>query len=158
MQELVRHPFRVLGELPSQHKPGVYGIIIFGISGFGDMIWHETLGVESNTDILLSPPTSVCSSASSCRRPRFGRLGLMRKAERPDGNLNSFSYLEQGRLGAWFNSFSATPTCGSEVCRSSATAVPLISAISIPTTKALRLGCRVSGFRRYFFLGYSSCF
>ena len=55
VQELVRHPFKVLGDVEPQHKPGVYGIIIFGISGVGDMIWHETLGVESNTDILLSP-------------------------------------------------------------------------------------------------------
>ncbi len=55
VQEMLRHPFKVLGGLAPQHKPGVYGIIVFGISGFGDMIWHETLGVESNTDILLSP-------------------------------------------------------------------------------------------------------
>ena len=33
----------------------MWGIIVFFISGFGDMIWHETLGVESNLDILLSP-------------------------------------------------------------------------------------------------------
>ena len=55
ISHLVRHPFEVLKGLEPQHKPGVYGIIIFGISGFGDMIWHETLGVESSLDILLSP-------------------------------------------------------------------------------------------------------
>ena len=55
VRELVRHPFKVLIDVAPQHKPGVYGIVIFGISGVGDMIWHETLGVESNTDILLSP-------------------------------------------------------------------------------------------------------
>lgn len=55
LQELIRHPLQTLTSVPPQHKPGVYGIVIFGISGFGDMIWHETLGVESNTDILLSP-------------------------------------------------------------------------------------------------------
>ena len=55
ISHLVRHPFEVLKGLEPQHKPGVYGIIIFGVSGFGDMIWHETLGVESNLDILLSP-------------------------------------------------------------------------------------------------------
>ena len=55
VSELVRHPFRILKDLAPQHKAGVYGIIVFGVSGIGDMIWHETLGVESSTDILLSP-------------------------------------------------------------------------------------------------------
>lgn len=55
VQELMRHPFKILGDVAPQHKPGVYGIIVFGVSGVGDMIWHETLGVESSTDILLSP-------------------------------------------------------------------------------------------------------
>ena len=52
---LMRHPFQVLKGVEPHHKPGVYGIIIFGVSGIGDMIWHETFGVESSLDILLSP-------------------------------------------------------------------------------------------------------
>ena len=55
MRQLVSEPFKTLREIENQHKPGVYGIIIFAVSGFGDLIWHETLGVEENTDILLSP-------------------------------------------------------------------------------------------------------
>ena len=55
ISHMIRNPFESLKGIEPQHKPGVYGIIIFGISGVGDMIWHETLGVESNLDILLSP-------------------------------------------------------------------------------------------------------
>ena len=55
LPHLMKHPLSTLAAIEPHHRPGVYGIIIFGISGFGDMIWHETLGVESNTDILLSP-------------------------------------------------------------------------------------------------------
>ena len=55
IQQLIREPFRTLKNVETQHKAGVYGIIIFAVSGFGDLIWHETLGVEENTDILLSP-------------------------------------------------------------------------------------------------------
>ena len=55
MRQLVSEPFKTLRGVENQHKPGVYGIILFAVSGFGDLIWHETLGVEENTDILLSP-------------------------------------------------------------------------------------------------------
>jgi hypothetical protein len=55
IQQLIREPFATLKGVESQHRAGVYGIIIFAVSGFGDLIWHETLGVEENTDILLSP-------------------------------------------------------------------------------------------------------
>ncbi len=53
--ELARRPFGVLGDLEPQHRAGVWGIVVFGAAGFGDMIWHEVLGVESSIDILLSP-------------------------------------------------------------------------------------------------------
>lgn len=55
MRQLVSQPFKTLKGIDSHHKPGVYGIVVFAVSGFGDLIWHETLGVEENTDILLSP-------------------------------------------------------------------------------------------------------
>jgi len=86
MSHLIRHPFEALKGLEPQHKPGVYGIIIFGISGFGDMIWHETLGVESSLDILLSPThiglfIGLCMSVSapiwsSWVDPESGTSGL----------------------------------------------------------------------------------
>jgi hypothetical protein len=52
---MFRRPFGVLSDVAPEHRPGVWGIIVFFVSGFGDMIWHETLGVENNLDILLSP-------------------------------------------------------------------------------------------------------
>ncbi len=52
---LVRNPLKTLRDISPEHRPGVYGILLFGLSGFGDMIWHETLGVETSVDILLSP-------------------------------------------------------------------------------------------------------
>jgi len=55
MRQLVSEPFKTLKGVEPHHKPGVYGIVVFAVSGFGDLLWHETLGVEENTDILLSP-------------------------------------------------------------------------------------------------------
>ena len=160
VQELVRHPFRVLGELPSQHKPGVYGIIIFGISGFGDMIWHETLGVESNTDILLSP-THIGLFIGLIMSVTAPIWSAWPDAKSGTSGWKSQLLLVFGAGAAWSVVqliFRYTNLWFRGLPESSATAVPLISAISIPTTKALRLGCRVSGFRRCSFLGYSSCF
>jgi len=55
VREMLRRPFGVLSDVAPEHRPGVWGIIIFGAAGFGDMIWHELLGVETSLDILLSP-------------------------------------------------------------------------------------------------------
>ena len=57
VQSLVRHPFKVLSDVAPQHKPGVYGIIIFGISGVGDMIWHETW--VSKAALIFFSPTHI---------------------------------------------------------------------------------------------------
>ena len=86
MRQLVSEPFKTLTGVESQHKPGVYGIIVFAVSGFGDLIWHETLGVEENTDILLSPThiglfiglmMSVTAPLwSAWANPKSGRDGL----------------------------------------------------------------------------------
>jgi len=86
IQQLIQEPFKTLKNVEPQHKPGVYGIIIFAVSGFGDLIWHETLGVEENTDILLSPThiglfiglmMSVTAPLwSAWSNPKSGRNGL----------------------------------------------------------------------------------
>ena len=61
----------------------MWGIIVFFISGFGDMIWHETLGVESNLDILLSPTHIGLFAGLILSVPaRFGRRGRTRKADK----------------------------------------------------------------------------
>jgi hypothetical protein len=40
---------------PAGYKLGAVGIGLFMIGGLGDMVWHETLGVEVSIDALLSP-------------------------------------------------------------------------------------------------------
>lgn len=51
-----RQDDKILGELPEGHRITFYGLILFFLGGFGDMIWHETLGIESTTEALYSPP------------------------------------------------------------------------------------------------------
>ena len=41
--------------MPKGYSVGVVGMILFIVSGFGDMLWHTFLGIEGGTDILLSP-------------------------------------------------------------------------------------------------------
>lgn len=41
--------------VPKGYGAPVAGIVIFGISGFADMIWHTLFGLEGGLDILLSP-------------------------------------------------------------------------------------------------------
>lgn len=44
-----------LSGMPKGYSVGVIGMVLFAISGFGDMLWHSFLGIEGGTDILLSP-------------------------------------------------------------------------------------------------------
>ncbi len=44
-----------LGNMPNGYSVGVLGMVLFALSGFGDMLWHTFLGIEGGTDILLSP-------------------------------------------------------------------------------------------------------
>ena len=41
--------------MPSGYNVGVTGMVVFAVSGFGDMLWHSFFGIEGGTDILLSP-------------------------------------------------------------------------------------------------------
>lgn len=43
-----------LGAMPAGWSASVWGMIIFSLGGFGDMLWHTFLGIEGGTDILLS--------------------------------------------------------------------------------------------------------
>jgi len=40
---------------PAGYKIGALGVALFMLGGLGDMVWHETLGVEVSIDALLSP-------------------------------------------------------------------------------------------------------
>ena len=46
---------RWLRAIPNGYELSVLGLAIFGVSGIGDMTWHLILGIERNTEALLSP-------------------------------------------------------------------------------------------------------
>ena len=41
--------------IPRGYELGVAGVVLFGLSGIGDLIWHETIGIEQNRKASLSP-------------------------------------------------------------------------------------------------------
>lgn len=52
-QSLVKRSW--LKAIPRGYELTVLGLLIFLVSGLGDMIWHIFLGIEKNTEALLSP-------------------------------------------------------------------------------------------------------
>ncbi len=46
---------RWLKAVPTGYELTLLGLVIFGICGIGDMTWHVILGIERNTEALLSP-------------------------------------------------------------------------------------------------------
>lgn len=41
--------------LPTGYRSGAVGVLLFGLGGVGDMVWHILFGVEVGVDALLSP-------------------------------------------------------------------------------------------------------
>jgi len=41
--------------IPRGYELGVVGVVLFGLAGIGDLIWHETIGIEQNRKASLSP-------------------------------------------------------------------------------------------------------
>lgn len=41
--------------IPDNYLISFIGVVIFAISGFSDLIWHEVLGIEAGVEALLSP-------------------------------------------------------------------------------------------------------
>ena len=46
---------RWLRAIPNGYELSVLGVVIFGVSGIGDLTWHLILGIERSTEALLSP-------------------------------------------------------------------------------------------------------
>ncbi len=46
---------RWLRAIPVGYELSALGVVIFGVSGIGDMTWHLILGIERGTEALLSP-------------------------------------------------------------------------------------------------------
>ena len=43
------------GPLDDAYRLALVGIVLFGVGGIGDLVWHSALGVETGIDALLSP-------------------------------------------------------------------------------------------------------
>ena len=41
--------------IPQGYGLGLVGLVLFGLGGFGDMLWHTFLGIEVSVEALLSP-------------------------------------------------------------------------------------------------------
>jgi hypothetical protein len=50
-----RAGLRGLNALPIGYEWGALGVIVFGLGGVGDLIWHNLFGIEVGTSALLSP-------------------------------------------------------------------------------------------------------
>jgi hypothetical protein len=46
---------RWLRAIPIGYELSALGVVIFGVSGIGDLTWHLILGIERSTEALLSP-------------------------------------------------------------------------------------------------------
>jgi hypothetical protein len=44
-----------LAAVPIGYEWGVLGVVVFGLGGLGDMIWHTLFGIETDLKALLSP-------------------------------------------------------------------------------------------------------
>ncbi len=50
-----RAGLRGLNTLPIGYEWGALGVIVFGVGGVGDLIWHSLFGIEVGSSALLSP-------------------------------------------------------------------------------------------------------
>ncbi len=41
--------------IPRGYELGVAGVVLFGLAGIGDLVWHEAIGIEQNRKASLSP-------------------------------------------------------------------------------------------------------
>ncbi len=49
--------------LPRGYGLSLFGVVLFGIGGVGDLIWHTLFGFEANIEALLSPTHLVLATA-----------------------------------------------------------------------------------------------
>jgi hypothetical protein len=66
--------------LPAGYNLSVVGALVFGFGGLGDMVWHTLVGIEVNTEALLSPThlllaLGIALLASGPFRAAWFRLG-----------------------------------------------------------------------------------
>ncbi len=54
---------RWLRALPKGYSLSLVGVGLFALAGVGDMLWHETFGIEENLEALLSPTHLLLASS-----------------------------------------------------------------------------------------------
>jgi hypothetical protein len=50
---------KMLASVPAGYELGLVGVLVFGVGGVADMLWHTFLGIEIGIEALLSPPHFV---------------------------------------------------------------------------------------------------
>ena len=53
--QALRRPGRGLARVPLGYGLGLLGVVIFGIGGVGDLLWHSIFGIEQDVEALFSP-------------------------------------------------------------------------------------------------------
>ena len=53
--QALRRPGRGLARVPLGYGLGLVGVVIFGIGGVGDLLWHSIFGIEQDVEALFSP-------------------------------------------------------------------------------------------------------
>lgn len=76
--------------IPSGYGLSLLGVLVFGISGIGDMTWHLIFGIERSTEALLSPTHLGLATGIA-----LALSGPLRAAWRRSNNVSSWH-----RLGA----------------------------------------------------------
>lgn len=51
----LRRPLAALRRLPAGYPLAGVGVLVFGLGGVLDLLWHEAFGIEAGIDALLSP-------------------------------------------------------------------------------------------------------
>lgn len=81
----------ITSSLPLGYEHTPVGVVLFGVGGVGDAVWHTAFGVEVGIDALLSPTHLVL----------FTGLMLILLAPWRAGSARSDSAHEGGRAAAW---------------------------------------------------------
>ena len=73
--------------LPAGYELTLLGLLMFGVGGFGDMIWHELFGVEADLEAITSPTHLLLAVALGFIVSGPVRAAWLRLGRRPQAPL-----------------------------------------------------------------------